>query len=276
MQHERDRRSAARDGLPGLRLSADGAGQDGEGGARSHAAASREARCRRGAGRRAAGGGLYARRRHCRALCARARRVGRGRRVAADRRRRSPTPKRSRILRARSAPRASGQPGGGQRRIEKLAALRDALNAAKDAYWAEQVDIERQVAVAWVAFAEGTKRRRPAPDARGGGCGGRDRQGGDQPGPIAPARELLGEMLLEAGNAKDALTAFEATMKKEPNRFRGAYRRGARGRSARRTSRAPRRTTSRWSTIAKDSDNGSGPSCKRARSCSGELADSRA
>ena len=43
------------------------------------------------------------------------------------------------------------------------------------------------------------------------------------PGPIAPARELLGEMLLEAGNAKDALAAFEATMKKEPNRFRGAY-----------------------------------------------------
>ena len=37
------------------------------------------------------------------------------------------------------------------------------------------------------------------------------------PGPLAPARELLGEMLLEAGNAKEALAAFEATMKKEPN-----------------------------------------------------------
>ena len=43
------------------------------------------------------------------------------------------------------------------------------------------------------------------------------------PGPLAPARELLGYMLLEAGNAKDALVAFEATMKKEPNRFRGIY-----------------------------------------------------
>ena len=30
-------------------------------------------------------------------------------------------------------------------------------------------------------------------------------------------------MLLEAGNAKDALAAFEATMKKEPNRFRGIF-----------------------------------------------------
>ena len=43
------------------------------------------------------------------------------------------------------------------------------------------------------------------------------------PGPLAPARELLGYMLLEAGRHKEALAAFEATMKKEPNRFRGIY-----------------------------------------------------
>ena len=41
------------------------------------------------------------------------------------------------------------------------------------------------------------------------------------PGPLAPARELYGEMLLERGMAKEALAAFEATMAKEPNRFRG-------------------------------------------------------
>ena len=43
------------------------------------------------------------------------------------------------------------------------------------------------------------------------------------PGPLAPARELFGDMLLDAGQAKEALVAFEATMKKEPNRFRGIY-----------------------------------------------------
>ena len=43
------------------------------------------------------------------------------------------------------------------------------------------------------------------------------------PGPLAPARELLGYMLLDAGKAKEALVAFELTMKKEPNRFRGIY-----------------------------------------------------
>jgi tetratricopeptide (TPR) repeat protein len=30
-------------------------------------------------------------------------------------------------------------------------------------------------------------------------------------------------MLLEAGRAQEALAAFEATVKKEPNRFRGLY-----------------------------------------------------
>jgi tetratricopeptide (TPR) repeat protein len=43
------------------------------------------------------------------------------------------------------------------------------------------------------------------------------------PGPIKPARELLGEMLLELKRPADALAAFEVTLKKEPNRFRATY-----------------------------------------------------
>jgi tetratricopeptide (TPR) repeat protein len=117
----------------------------------------------------------------------------------------------------------SGQPGAAAGDVEKLAALRDALKAAKDEYWAEQVDIQRQVAAAWIAFASGRgdeamRMMRTAADQEDA-----TDKAAVSPGPIAPARELLGEMLLEAGNAKEALTAFEATMKKEPNRFRGAY-----------------------------------------------------
>ena len=41
------------------------------------------------------------------------------------------------------------------------------------------------------------------------------------PGPLAPARELYGDMLLERGMAKEALAAYQATMTKEPNRFNG-------------------------------------------------------
>ena len=43
------------------------------------------------------------------------------------------------------------------------------------------------------------------------------------PGPLAPARELLGYMLMDAGRNQDALVAFEAVTKKEPNRFLALY-----------------------------------------------------
>jgi tetratricopeptide (TPR) repeat protein len=41
------------------------------------------------------------------------------------------------------------------------------------------------------------------------------------PGPLAPARELYGFMLLDRGMAKEALAAFDATQAKEPNRYHG-------------------------------------------------------
>jgi Tfp pilus assembly protein PilF len=43
------------------------------------------------------------------------------------------------------------------------------------------------------------------------------------PGPLAPARELLGDMLLEMKQAAPALKEYQAVMKKEPNRFRAIY-----------------------------------------------------
>jgi tetratricopeptide (TPR) repeat protein len=95
--------------------------------------------------------------------------------------------------------------------------------AAKDPYWTEQLNIQHQVATAWIRFAEGKKEEgvrlmRSAADAEDA-----TDKAAISPGPIAPARELLGEMLMEAGQPREALTAFEATMAKEPGRFRGAY-----------------------------------------------------
>ena len=43
------------------------------------------------------------------------------------------------------------------------------------------------------------------------------------PGPLAPARELLGEMLLEMNEPAHALEQFEATLQKEPGRLRALY-----------------------------------------------------
>jgi tetratricopeptide (TPR) repeat protein len=43
------------------------------------------------------------------------------------------------------------------------------------------------------------------------------------PGPLAPAHELLADMLMEAGRAADALKEYETGLEKEPNRFRSVY-----------------------------------------------------
>ncbi len=43
------------------------------------------------------------------------------------------------------------------------------------------------------------------------------------PGPIAPAGELLGNMLLSLNQPADARHAFESTLVKEPNRFWSLY-----------------------------------------------------
>ena len=117
----------------------------------------------------------------------------------------------------------SGRPAAADGDLEQLAALRDRLTQAQDAYWAEQVDIELRVAAAWVAFAEG--RRSEALETLRSAADSEDAtdKSAVSPGPLAPARELLGEMLLEAGDATGALAAFEASMTKEPGRFRGAF-----------------------------------------------------
>jgi tetratricopeptide (TPR) repeat protein len=103
--------------------------------------------------------------------------------------------------------------------ITKLAELRDKLQAANDTYWAEQADIQLQIATAWVAFAEG--KRDDALKAMSAAADAEDKTEKSvvTPGPLAPARELYGAMLLESGMANEAVAAFEATLEKEPNRF---------------------------------------------------------
>lgn len=117
----------------------------------------------------------------------------------------------------------SGNPSAAAPDIARLADLRDKLQSMKDSYWTEQVDIQRRVALAWVAYAEGRKEEGIAQLKAAADAEDATDKSAVSPGPIAPARELLGEMLLDAGRAAEALLAFEATMKKEPNRFRGFY-----------------------------------------------------
>jgi tetratricopeptide (TPR) repeat protein len=107
--------------------------------------------------------------------------------------------------------------------VRALARLRDELRAAKNEYWATEVEVSRLGAAAWTALAAGEpaealRLMRDAADIED-----RNEKHIVTPGRIVPARELLGEMLLELGRPADALREFEASHAREPERFRGYY-----------------------------------------------------
>ncbi|HEX6164842.1 MAG TPA: hypothetical protein VFZ31_15850 [Vicinamibacterales bacterium] len=132
----------------------------------------------------------------------------------------------------------SGRPVDAAADVEKLAALRDKEIEMKDEYWASQVNIQRLGADAWVMFAKGMKdaalkQMREAADMED-----LTDKAAVTPGPLAPARELLGYMLMENGQPKEALVEFEAVMKKEPNRFLAIYGAGKAAEGAKQTAKA--------------------------------------
>lgn len=117
----------------------------------------------------------------------------------------------------------SGKPQAAAADLERLRALAATLRQARDAYWAGQVEIQARAVSAWVAFAEGRAEEGLATMREAAEMEDLTEKSAISPGPLKPARELLGEMLLLAARPADALREFEATMKKEPGRFRGVH-----------------------------------------------------
>ena len=90
-------------------------------------------------------------------------------------------------------------------------------------YWANEVEIQRLAVAGWIALAEGKsdealKLMRAAADIED-----KSEKHIVTPGRLVPARELLGDMLLELKQPAAALREFEASQVREPNRFRGFY-----------------------------------------------------
>jgi tetratricopeptide (TPR) repeat protein len=117
----------------------------------------------------------------------------------------------------------SGDLASAEDDVRQLAVLRDDLKTAKSDYWATEVEVSRLGAAAWVAWARGRHEEalglmRSAADVED-----KNEKHIVTPGRIVPARELLGEMLLELKRPAEALREFEASQTREPDRFRGLY-----------------------------------------------------
>jgi len=102
--------------------------------------------------------------------------------------------------------------------IDTLNVLQQRLAASAEPYWAEQVAIQSLGAQAWLALAERRDsvalatmreavRREDATD-----------KSAVTPGPLAPARELLGDMLVALGRRSEARQEYQATLTREPGR----------------------------------------------------------
>ena len=103
--------------------------------------------------------------------------------------------------------------------IDSLGAIQQRL-APREAYWAEQVAIQKLGAEAWLARAE--KRNDAALTLMSQAAQREDatEKSAVTPGPLAPARELLGDLLMEMGRPADALREYRAVLQKEPGRRR--------------------------------------------------------
>ena len=102
---------------------------------------------------------------------------------------------------------------------DSLAAIAERLRGAGDGYWAEQVAIQQLGARAWADHAAGRDdlalaRMRQAAEREDA-----TEKSAVSPGPLAPARELLGDLLMELRRPAEALVEYRAALRSEPNRY---------------------------------------------------------
>jgi tetratricopeptide (TPR) repeat protein len=114
----------------------------------------------------------------------------------------------------------SGQTAEAAREVVALSAFRDALLAQGGSAWAHQVGIQRDSIEALIMAAEGDINGAVAQLERTAQSEDGLAKSVVEPGPLAPARELLGELLLSLGHNREAEAAFEAVLRRNPNRFR--------------------------------------------------------
>jgi hypothetical protein len=117
----------------------------------------------------------------------------------------------------------SGDPREASARVKALDELAGALDAASESYWAGQVRIQREVVDSWVKLADGMRDEALAQARAAADAEDATDKSAISPGPLVPARELLGDMLLALNRPADALVELQATLNKEPNRFRATY-----------------------------------------------------
>jgi tetratricopeptide (TPR) repeat protein len=112
---------------------------------------------------------------------------------------------------------------GAHYELKILSRIHDTLMAQKDMYKANQVAIQIKTSEAWIRFKEGKYDEALMLMQLAADMEDKTEKHPVTPGEVLPARELLGDMLLQLNKPVEALEAYEADLKKHPNRFNALY-----------------------------------------------------
>jgi hypothetical protein len=104
-----------------------------------------------------------------------------------------------------------------------LQQIQERLVKGNEPYWARQVEIQQVAVSAWAALSAGDMQRALERMQSAASLEDGTEKSAVTPGPLAPARELLGEMLLQMKQPTQALDQFATTLRKEPRRYRSLY-----------------------------------------------------
>ncbi len=116
----------------------------------------------------------------------------------------------------------SGNPAAAEADVSELAKIVEGLKG-KDTYWATEVEVQRLTGAAWVEFAKGDRDKGTALMRNAADMEDANEKSSLTPARMLPARELLADMLLAAGKPEEALSEYEKSQLREPNRYRGLY-----------------------------------------------------
>lgn len=106
--------------------------------------------------------------------------------------------------------------------VEKMESLR--VRAAESSpYWAKQVEIQKLSAGAWLMYSKGEKEKAIKMMKEAADLESTTEKHPVNPGEVLPARELLGDMLLEMGKYEEARNAYESALERSANRFNSLY-----------------------------------------------------
>jgi hypothetical protein len=117
----------------------------------------------------------------------------------------------------------SGHVAEAEEAATALGRIQERLSKANEPYWAQQVNIQSTAVSAWSALAAGKNEEALRQMKAAANMEDGTEKSALTPGPLSPARELLGEMLMQLNDPAQALAQFEATLEKEPGRFRSLY-----------------------------------------------------